>query len=72
MKDVPSVVSQQPIEKGQAHISDYDNLWNQIAVELARAHLQIVPNPPVDMKKVKRLQQELREVSKRDKIGWWA
>ena len=42
------------------HISDFDNLYNQLALELARPHLQL--GQKVDEKKVYLLRQQLDEL----------
>lgn len=52
----------------EVKISEFDNLWNQLALELSRPHLD--PNYKIDEKKVAELQQKLVAFERSGKSRW--
>ena len=60
------VIQQVPIPVTLLNISEFNNVWNQLACELARPDLNMFDRP--DEKKVKRLKARLIEL-KRERDG---
>ena len=58
----PVVVVRQPVE---VHLSEYNNLWNQAVLELARPDL--CPGAQVDWEKIRRLDEEMAKLRREGK-----